>query len=137
MREIGATGTGSELGLTEGGTELGLVETYAYHCYRCNYTWLPKDFDRLVFVGTRYGKQQKSWGEDLLYREPPKSCARCKSKSWKEIIPRRKLKQKHALESEIWISAELRNDLPWMTSVARLRALNRQGRLTPKNIRQF
>jgi hypothetical protein len=25
--------------------ELGLVNIWAYHCYRCNYTWLPRDFD--------------------------------------------------------------------------------------------
>jgi hypothetical protein len=54
------------------------VEVYAYHCNRCNYTWLPGDFDRLFYIGGKFGhREQNYWGEDLLHRDPPKSCARC------------------------------------------------------------
>jgi hypothetical protein len=75
------------------GLEIGLVNVYAYHCNRCNYTWLPKDFDMLSLAGVMYNKSGKSdgfSGHDLLYRELPKSCARCKSKSWNVLYPRRK-----------------------------------------------
>jgi hypothetical protein len=66
--------------------KLGLIQIYAYHCARCNFTWLPKNFD-----GSR---TLDSWGNcDLFLREPPKSCARCKSKYWKkEYMQRRRNK---------------------------------------------
>jgi rubrerythrin len=46
---------------------LGLLDVMAYHCNRCHYLWFPKDFDL---------------GENNLDLEPPKACARCKSKYW-------------------------------------------------------
>lgn len=55
--------------------QLGLIEVLAYHCYRCWYTWLPKD----VEIYNR---------DTLANRKPPKCCARCKSKLWREIPSR-------------------------------------------------
>ncbi len=47
-----------------------LVKTWAYHCKRCNYVWLPKDYE--------YGEE-----DDLTDRGGrPSACARCKSKYW-------------------------------------------------------
>ncbi len=116
-------------------SENGLINVYAYHCHRCNYTWLPRDFDFNFFLSN--DKTDGSWGHDLFYREPPKSCARCKSRSWKEVVPRRKLKLHPAFRGQEWINEDKINDTPWINSEARLRALNRQGKLTPKNILQF
>jgi len=61
--------------------ELGLVEIHAYHCIRCNYVWLPRDFD--LNFNLRNDKTDGYYGHDLFFREPPKSCARCKSRSWR------------------------------------------------------
>ena len=55
--------------------KISLVAIWAYYCQRCNYVWLPKDFD-VDF--SKYGK-------DLLDRQPPKCCARCKSRSWEHL----------------------------------------------------
>ena len=49
-------------------SDKGLVAVWAYHCYRCGYIWLPKDYD-VSEINT-------------LARDPPKACARCKSKYW-------------------------------------------------------
>ncbi|HJT48177.1 MAG TPA: hypothetical protein VJ729_08325 [Nitrososphaeraceae archaeon] len=57
----------------------GMVAVWAYHCIRCNYVWLPKDYD--------FGTERT---ED---REAPKSCAKCKSKYWNSY-PRDDLKGK-------------------------------------------
>ena len=46
----------------------GLVALWAYHCQRCGHIWLPKDYDASNI--------------NTLAREPPKACARCKSKYW-------------------------------------------------------
>jgi len=75
--------------------------------------------------------------ERIFYTEPPKSCARCKSKYWRELTTQRELKLDYRYKNEKWIDDDLRNSHPWMTSVARLRALDRQGKLTPKDIKQF
>jgi hypothetical protein len=75
--------------------DLGLWETWAYHCIRCNYLWFPKDFDFR--------------GDDKIFdMEPPKACARCKSKYWNKI-PQRETKNSDE-----------------MLSLARLRAIRRQ-----------
>lgn len=62
--------------------------SYHYHCYRCNYDWFPEGFDRSPkdIINTDYGNV------DLFFREPPKSCARCKSKSWNSEYMKRKRK---------------------------------------------
>ncbi len=57
-------------------TELSLWKVWAYHCYRCNYLWFPKDYD--------YGLDNP-----ILNMTPPTSCARCKSKYWNKIPQRR------------------------------------------------
>jgi hypothetical protein len=58
---------------------ISLVAIWAYYCKRCNYVWLPKDFD--VSMGQN---GVAKGGKDLLDRQPPKCCARCKSRSWQE-----------------------------------------------------
>jgi len=116
--------------------EFGLTEIYAYHCQRCNYVWLPKDFD---FNRHLFNKKTDGfWGHDLFFREPPKSCARCKSRSWKEVIPNRKLGKRinRVLTDTMRISEEFINQSPWINSQARFRALDRQGNLTGKRIIQ-
>jgi hypothetical protein len=75
--------------------ELGLIELWIYHCNRCNYTWLPKDFD------------YRGNNNILFDMELPKSCARCKSKYWNKT-PQRETKNSGK-----------------MYSVARFRALRR------------
>ena len=79
-------------------------------------------------------------GNDLFFREPPKSCARCKSKSWSDLIPQRKPRKNHVL-SGIWVTngelERMRIEFPWITNKARLRALARQNRDTIDNIFQL
>jgi hypothetical protein len=52
--------------------DMGMIRSYAYHCNRCNYVWFPKDYD---YRPT----------SPILEMTPPKSCARCKSRSWNQI----------------------------------------------------
>ena len=144
VEEVDKNRMGERVYVEDNAYEFGLINVYAYHCYRCNYTWLPKAFD---FKWRRLKEQEAGtdgfWGHDLFYREPPKSCARCKSRSWKELHPRRRLKLQSALKEQDWIDEDKINDTSsplnysWINSVARLRALNRQGKLTPKDIVQF
>jgi hypothetical protein len=69
---------------------LGLVNIWAYHCNRCNYVWLPRNFD---YARSKWQiKDLPGWndfGQDLIAAEPPKSCARCKSKYWRDGFMRR------------------------------------------------
>ncbi len=74
--------------------ELGLWECLVYHCNRCNYAWLPKDFE---FTG----------GDRLMKAEPPKSCARCKSKYWRNV-PKRNMKYTHKFASITRFNALIR-----------------------------
>jgi hypothetical protein len=60
---------------------LGIVVTLVYHCKRCNYLWLPKDFDA-------FSDEIGLVDEYLKKMVPPKACARCKSKYWNQS-PRR------------------------------------------------
>lgn len=63
--------------------DLGLWKVWAYHCIRCKYVWFP-----------RYAEFQHVTNEAIMFNlEPPKSCARCKSKYWNQI-PRREIKKK-------------------------------------------
>jgi hypothetical protein len=64
--------------------KLGIVMAEMYHCKRCNHLWLPKDFDA-SFNQTEYVARY------LEHRQPPKACARCKSKLWNSP-PKRKTK---------------------------------------------
>lgn len=82
--------------------EQGLQRVYAYHCTRCNYLWFPKDYD-----------YDRTYQEEIFEREPPKACARCKSKQW--MSPRRR-KTKHEGEWQLSTS-----------SIARRNALKRSG----------
>lgn len=122
-------------------TELGLVEIHAYHCCRCNHVWLPKDFD--LNCNLHNDKTDGYKGHDLFFREPPKSCARCKSRSWREIIPRRRLKKNHIFnEMDAEALKELDNYFDynrWITSLARYRALMKQkgDKLTNADVFQF
>jgi hypothetical protein len=63
----------------------GFVITLSYHCNRCNYVWLPRDFD------TKTSDPLNS-GINIIHEIPPKCCARCKSKQW-NIEPKRKTKE--------------------------------------------
>ena len=56
--------------------DLGMVPVYAYYCYRCHLVWLPR------YISGYYPLDYK---EILLNSEPPKSCAKCKSKYWQKI----------------------------------------------------
>jgi hypothetical protein len=84
--------------------DLGLIEVLAYHCNRCNYLWFAKDFDL---------------GENILELEPPKACARCKSKYWNKK-PVRKTGQVY---SDKYGMHHL------LLSIPRYRALHRKGKL--------
>jgi hypothetical protein len=148
MIEVDKILMGGNLYREERAEERGLVQVYAYHCYRCNYTWLPRDFD---FCWNYY--KTGWWGDDLFYREPPKSCARCKSRSWKHKFSyikqrkdgrfHRKLKLHPTFEGEDWIDEDKINDItsgyhqPYMQNLARLRALERQGKLTYEDVTQY
>jgi|SRR5947199_5939673 len=117
--------------------EFGLVNIYAYHCYHCNYTWLPRDFD--FNWNYKSSKSDGYFGHDLFYREPPRSCARCKSKSWKENIPNRKPRSNNRIFENEGMN-KLIDGRPWIGSRARLRALFRQTKkdsLSAKEILQW
>ena len=65
--------------------EKGLINIFAYHCKRCNYVWIPKDLDVQINLDNQHitnKDARKSWKRYMLDREPPKCCARCKTKSW-------------------------------------------------------
>lgn len=64
--------------------EKGIVLVDAYHCQRCDYVWLPRDFS----IGGTYNVISD---DRLLRMTPPKVCARCKSKQW-NLPPKRKTK---------------------------------------------
>jgi hypothetical protein len=67
----------SKKGLEEQWSRLGLIIRLVYHCNRCNYCWLPRDYD------TAY--------DDIVKMKPPKACARCKSKYWRNAPQRKTL----------------------------------------------
>ena len=109
----------------ERGSKLGLINIWAYHCNRCNHTWLPKDFDldRAEAHSHKKGGNKKigKWaieGQDLFFRQPPKSCARCKSKSWKNFSLKRRSKSA-IVDEDGWIEEP--------TSWERWRMLVRRG----------
>lgn len=68
--------------------KLGIVMAQMYHCKRCNHLWLPKDFDASF-------NQSEYVTRHLELKQPPKACARCKSKLWNSP-PKRKTK--HTIE---------------------------------------
>lgn len=100
--------------------ELGLINIWAYHCKRCNYVWLPKDFDFDKKEPFRKNSKWGIWGQDLFFRDSPKSCARCKSKSWKNQWMKRKSKSAIVDDETGWIKEP--------TSWKRWGVLIRQGR---------
>ena len=57
-------------------SRLGLFKVYAYCCMRCNHIWLPR---------ISSGYNPFTYNKIVLNSEPPKSCAKCKSKSWLKI----------------------------------------------------
>lgn len=85
--------------------KLGLKHVWAYHCSRCNYVWLPKDFD------FDYSEPEKG----IFLQTPPKSCARCKSKYWRRLHSRN--------------TKTFDNDYLSSQTLPRLRAQHRQGTL--------
>lgn len=80
---------GNEYYREEKASELGLINIWAYHCNRCNHVWLPKNFDYDKYESYRKDGRWAYHGQDLFFREPPKSCARCKSKYWKDLFMQR------------------------------------------------
>jgi hypothetical protein len=111
----------------------GLVSVYAYHCERCNYVWLPRDFDFNNFYLDNNDNADINRGRDLFSRKPPKSCARCKSRSWRDIIPKRKVKKNHVFsKSKGWDELIRSYNVPrWVSSRARIRSIKRRtGELT-------
>ena len=58
--------------------------------------WFPKDYEVITFEG-----KDEIIDNGILNREPPKSCARCKSKYWNED-PIRKTKY-YDTRDEDWI----------------------------------
>jgi hypothetical protein len=95
---------GSRNELDEKAHKLGLHQMWAYRCMRCNYVWFPRDFDPMSMDGN-----------ELVQREPPKSCARCKSKQWNDLHRR--------------YTKTYDNDFIDSVGLPRLRALHRQGKL--------
>jgi hypothetical protein len=83
---------------------LGLTDVMAYHCERCHYLWFPKDYDL---------------GENILELEPPKACARCKSRYWNK----RPVRKTENVYSDKYGIHHYWNTMP------RLRALHRKGKL--------
>jgi hypothetical protein len=60
-------------------SRLGLWQVYAYHCLRCHHVWFPRWIS---------GYHPYYFKELLFAEEPPKSCAKCKSKYWNRIPQR-------------------------------------------------
>ena len=67
---------GSNLEEENKATSLGLFKVYAYCCMRCDHIWLPRFSS---------GYNPFTYNQIVLDSEPPKSCAKCKSKSWMKI----------------------------------------------------
>lgn len=64
----------------------GLISMRVFHCLRCNYSWLPKDYD------TAY--------DDIETMEPPKACARCSLSTGDRY-------RRERLNRDIWQEQEL------------------------------
>lgn len=54
--------------------EKGLMLMWVYNCLRCGYLWLPRSYDPTT--------------QDIETMDPPKACAKCKSKYWNRIKSR-------------------------------------------------
>ena len=74
-----------------------IVAAWCYHCKRCNYIWFPKDYGGY----DTFGERGEIIDNGILDCDPPKSCARCKSKYWNQY-PRRKTKY-YDTSDEDWI----------------------------------
>ena len=51
--------------------ERGLFSTWVYFRLRCGYLWLPRGYDPVI--------------HDIETMDPPKACARCKSRAWNKF----------------------------------------------------
>ena len=74
-----------------------IVAAWCYYCKRCNYIWFPKDHSGYQ----TYSGKNEIIDNGILNRDPPKSCARCKSKYWNKD-PIRKTKY-YDTSDEDWI----------------------------------
>jgi hypothetical protein len=74
-----------------------IVAAWCYYCKRCNYIWFSKNHSGYQTFGTK----DEIIDEGILDRDPPKSCARCKSKYWNKH-PIRKTKY-YDTRDEDWI----------------------------------
>lgn len=70
---------GGDVEKTNKACNLGLWQVYAYHCMRCHHVWFPRWIS---------GYHPESYEKLLFAEEPPKSCAKCKSKYWNRIPQR-------------------------------------------------
>ena len=70
---------GADVEKTNKACNLGLWQVYAYHCMRCHHIWFPRWIS---------GYHPESYEKLLFDVEPPKSCAKCKSKYWNRIPQR-------------------------------------------------
>ena len=69
---------GADVEKTNKACNLGLWQVYAY-CMRCHHVWFPRWIS---------GYHPASYEKLLFAEEPPKSCAKCKSKYWNRIPQR-------------------------------------------------
>jgi len=70
---------GADVEKTNKACNLGLWQVYAYYCMRCHHVWFPRWIS---------GYHPESYEKLLFDVEPPKSCAKCKSKYWNRIPQR-------------------------------------------------
>jgi len=56
--------------------EKGIISAYVYNCLRCHYMWIPRWANNV---------NPLDYNEKILSSDPPKSCARCKSKYWNKL----------------------------------------------------
>ena len=73
---ISALHQGTDIEQMNKASELGLWQVWAYHCMRYEHVWFPR------WVS---GYHPEYFEQLLFHAEPPKSCAKCKSKYWNRI----------------------------------------------------
>ena len=56
--------------------EKGIISVYVHKCFRCGHMWIPRSSNDMT---------PDDYNEKILSSDPPKSCARCKSKYWNKL----------------------------------------------------
>lgn len=62
-----------------------VVSVFAYKCSRCGYIWIPRDADLFDYGGSSFEHADSN----VIHKNRPKRCARCKSRIWDQL-PKRK-----------------------------------------------